>query len=90
MANNAVFRTVDLTSTWVPISDVPLVANVTIMQFQPAGFVVAGTYFNIRLGAETSRWPLNFDVSLSGVDLNTIEVNSTFVNTQLVVIGNTR
>ena len=90
MANNAVFRTIDLTSTWVPISDVPLVANVTILQFQPAGFVAAGTYFNIRHGAETSRWPLTFVVSLSGVDLNTIEVNSTFANTQLAVIGNTR
>ncbi len=90
MANNAVLRIIDLTTTWVPLADEPLVANVTIMQFQPAGFEVAGTHFNIRHGAETSRWPIGKDVRLSGVDLNTIEVNSTFANTQLLVIGNTR
>ena len=90
MANNVVFRIIDLTTTWVPLADEPLVANVTIMQSSASGFVTAETDFMIRHGAETSRWPLGIDVSLSGVDLNTIEVSSTYGNTRLAVIGNTR
>ena len=90
MANNVVLRTIDLTSTFVALNDEPLVASVTIMQFQPAGFESAGTFFTIRNGTDTAKWPIGIDVSLFGVDLNTIEVNSTYADTQLVMVGNTR
>ena len=90
MANNPVLKTIDLTSSWVALADEPLVANVTIMQMSTSGFVTAETFFTIRCGAESSRWPMGKDVSLSGVDLSTLEVSTTYTSTQLVVIGNTR
>lgn len=90
MANNAVLRTIDLTSTWVPLADEPLVANVTLMMVATGGFAASDADFMIRQGTATSRWPLGKEVSLSGVDLNTVEVRSTFSSMRLCIIGNTR
>ncbi len=90
MANNAVLRAIDLTSTWVPLADAPLVANVTLIMGSTGGFADSGSTFMIRQGAAESRWPLGNSVQLSGVDLSTIEVRSTYSNMRLMLIGNTR
>ncbi len=90
MANNPVLRTIDLTSTWVPLADEPLVANVSLLLVSTGGFAASDADFMIRQGTATSRWPLGKEVRLSGVDLNTLEVRSTFSYMRLCIIGNTR
>ncbi len=90
MANNAVLRSIDLTSTWVPLADEPLVANVTLILTSTGGFAASDADFMIRQGAATSRWPMGDSVRVSGVDLSTVEVRSTYSNMRLSLIGNTR
>lgn len=90
MANNAVLRTIDLTSTWVPLADEPLVANVTLILTSTGGFAMSGADFMIRQGTATSRWPIGDPVQLFGLDLSTIEVRTTYSDMRLALIGNTR
>jgi hypothetical protein len=90
VANNAVLRTIDLTSAWVPLADEPLVANVNLLMISTGGFADMASTFLIRQGTAESCWPINDPVQLSGVDLSTIEVCSTYSNVRLLLIGNTR
>ena len=90
MANNAVFRFVDLTSEWAPLADEPLVADVTLSLLATGGFVQAGMDFEIRQGEQSASWPINASVRLEGIDLSTIEARSTYTDLRLSMIGNTR
>jgi hypothetical protein len=90
VANNPVLRTIDLTSTWVPLADEPLVANVSLLLVSTGGFAASDADFMIRQGTASSRWPIGQPVQLAGLDLNMIEVRSTHSDMQLYIIGNTR
>jgi hypothetical protein len=77
VANNPVLRTIDLTSTWVPLADEPLVANVSLLLVSTGGFAASDADFMIRQGTAIAL-AYGQRGELSGVDLNMLEVRSTF------------
>jgi len=90
MANNVVLKSIDLTEEWEVLSDVPLIADVTLLVSPTTSPVVLGAHMLIRCGSDTAHLARDHAVRWAGIDLSKIEVSSTYPSMRLLVIGNTR